>query len=203
MKFHNINPLNMFSSKTKHKIVNFMLTSPAVMSEREIASILKISPMSVNRTMKELAELNFVNYTTIGKAHTWKVNRKSYFFKIISQLIDKKLSADTPLQNLKQTLMKYIPKTLVKRIILFGSISKGVEKTHSDIDIFILAKDNEAKTKIEPYIERLVNVCLETYGNRLSAYVLTNQELKNKRDLNITAEINTGIEIFPGEEGKK
>jgi Mn-dependent DtxR family transcriptional regulator len=39
------------------------------MSEREIASILKVSHMSINRTMKELAELNFVNFITIGKDH--------------------------------------------------------------------------------------------------------------------------------------
>jgi len=197
MKFHDINLLNILSSKTKRKIVDFMLNHTASMSEREIASILKVSHMSVNRTMRQLAKLNLVNYTAVGKAHIWKINRKSYTYKILSQAGKNGLVISVPLENLKTTLIKHIPKALVKRITLFGSIAKGTEKTNSDIDIFVVANNAAAKDKLEPYIERLMNTCLETYGNRLAPYILTKQELKTKKNLAIINEISKGIDLLP------
>ncbi len=87
MKFH-ISLLDVLNSKTRVKIIKFLLTHEASMSEREIASILKVSHMSINRTMRELADVNFVDFVTVGKAHLWKVNRKSYAFKVLFILIE-------------------------------------------------------------------------------------------------------------------
>jgi DNA-binding transcriptional regulator YhcF (GntR family) len=90
------------------------------MSEREIASILKVSHMSVNRTMRELADMNFVNFAVVGGAHLWRVNRKSYAFKVLHKLIKEVSEAEEPLENLKETLVKNLPKALIKRVVLFG-----------------------------------------------------------------------------------
>jgi len=196
MKFHT-SPLDILNSKTKVKIVKFLLTHDASMSEREIASIVKVSHMSVNRTLGELSEMNFVNFVTIGKAHLWKVNRKSYAFKTLSKLIKGISHIKDPLKELKATILKTLPKKLIKKVVLFGSVAKGLEKTNSDIDIFILIKDMAAKKKLEPSIDKLSNSCLETYGNRLAPYILTQGEMKQKKNLKIISEINSGIQIFP------
>jgi predicted nucleotidyltransferase len=171
------------------------------MSEREIASILKVSHMSVNRTMRELAELNFVNFVTIGKAHLWRVNHKSYAFRALSELIRGVSGIQEPIEELKKILLKNLPKTLIKRIVLFGSIAKGSERTNSDIDIFVLTRDKQSKEKLEPSIEKLSNICFEMYGNRLAPYILTDQELKQKKNLKIISEIKKGIEIYSGKKG--
>ena len=196
MKFHT-SPLDILNSKTKVKIVKFLLTHDASMSEREIASIVKVSHMSVNRTLGELSEMNFVNFVTIGKAHLWKVNRKSYAFKTLSKLIKGISHIKDPLKELKATILKTLPKKLIKKVVLFGSVAKGLEKTNSDIDIFILIKDMAAKKKLEPSIDKLSNSCLETYGNRLAPYILTQGEMKQKKNLKIISEINSGIQLFP------
>ena len=167
------------------------------MSEREVASILQVSHMSINRTMRELSNVNLVDFITVGKAHLWKVNRKSYAYKILSQLITGTLAIKEPLEDLKNTFLKNLPKSLIGKIILFGSIAKNSEKSDSDIDIFILVKNQQNKKKLDPFIEKLSNICLETYGNRLSPYILTEQEVKQKKELNIIREINNGIQVFP------
>ena len=200
MKFH-ISLLNVLNSKVKIKIIKFLLTHEASMSEREIASILKVSHMSINRTMRELADLNFVNFITVGKAHLWKVNQKSYAYKVLSELIKGVSDIKEPIEGLKKTFLKELPKGLIKRVVLFGSIAKGTEKVNSDIDIFILVKDKQSKEKIESSIEKLSNACFDIYGNRLAPYVLTDQEIKQKKNLKIISEIDNGIQIFPGEKG--
>ena len=167
------------------------------MSEREIASVLNVSHMSVNRTMRELAELNLVNFVTIGKAHLWRVNRKSYAFRFLSEMFKEVSDIKGLLEDLKKILLDNLPKTLIKKVVLFGSIAKGSESSNSDIDVFVLVKDNQCKKKLEPQIEKLSNVCLEAYGNRLAPYILTEQEMEHKKNLKIISEIKKGIQIFP------
>ncbi len=200
MKFH-ISLLDVLNSKTKVKIVKFLLTHEAAMSEREIASILKVSHMSINRTMRELASVNFGNFVTIGKSHLWKVNHKSYAFKALANLIKDVSVIKGPMEDLKDTLLRHLSKTLIRRVALFGSVSKGLERTNSDIDIFIMVKNVADKKILEPAIEKLSNLCFEIYGNRLAPYILTEQEMSKKADLNIISEIESGIQIFPGKKG--
>ncbi|MDO8747669.1 MAG: nucleotidyltransferase domain-containing protein [Candidatus Omnitrophota bacterium] len=195
MKF-NASLLDILNSKTKLKIVKFLLTHEASMSEREIASILKVSHMSINRTMRELSEVNFANFITIGKAHLWRVNRKSYAFKILSEFINGVSRVKEPLDDLKNTILTNTPKALIKKTVLFGSVAQGAEKIDSDIDVFFLVKDSKDKGKLALALEKLSNACLETYGNRLSPYILTEQEIKKKPRQKFIAEINKGIEIF-------
>jgi len=200
MKFHT-SLLNLLNSKTKVKIIRFLLTYEASMSEREIASILKVSHMSVNRTMRELADMNFVNFVVVGKAHLWRVNRKSYAFKVLHKLIKKVSETKEPLENLKETLVKNLPKALIKRVVLFGSLAKGSERPDSDIDVFIVVKNNQDKQKLEGFLDKLSNICLEVYGNRLAPYVLTEKEVSQKKRLKIISEVNKGLQVFPRTKG--
>ncbi len=195
MRF-NASLLDILNSATKLKIVRFLLTHEALMSEREIASILKVSHMSINRTMRELSEVNFVNFVTVGKAHLWKVNRKSYAFKVLSEFIKGVSGIKDPLDDLKGMILNNMPKNLIKRVVLFGSVAKGEEKTDSDIDVFFLVKDAKDKEKLEPTLDKISNNCLENYGNRLSPYILTEQETKKELRQKFLSEINKGIEIF-------
>jgi len=195
MKF-NTSLLEILNSATKLKIIRFLLTHEASMSEREIASILNVSHMSINRTMRELSEVNFVNFITVGKAHLWKVNRRSYAFKVLSEFIRGISGIKNPLNDLKKLILANIPKVLIRRVVLFGSMAKGTERTDSDIDIFILAKGVKDKEIINQALGKLSNVCLEVYGNRLSPYILSEREAKSKSREKLISEVNKGIEVF-------
>lgn len=194
--------LQALNSNIKVRMIKFLLTHEASMSEREIASVLKISHMSVNRTLRELADLNFVNYIAVGKAHLWKVNRKSYVFKALSRLIEGVSTINSPMEDFRRFLLRNMPKNLVKKAVLFGSMAAGTERSDSDIDIFILAKNPRVKSALKSKMEALSTVCFELYGNRLSPYVLTEHEMKRKKSMRLMSEIKKGIELFPGKPGR-
>jgi len=196
MRF-NVSLLNLLNSETKIKIIGFLLTHTAAMSEREIASILKVSHMSINRTMKELNEINFVNFVTIGKAHLWKVNRKSYSFDALSEIISALSNIKSPIKDLITTIKSTLSKAPVKKIAIFGSVANNTETLSSDIDLFILVKSAQERKNIESLIEKLSIVCLDRYGNRLAPYVLTDREMSQKKNLKIISEINKGLRLFP------
>jgi len=167
------------------------------MSEREIASILNVSHMSVNRIMKELAEANFVNNTVVGRTHIWRVNRKSYAYGTLSKIIKTMDTTLAPNEDLKKTLLKNLPVETTIKIILFGSVSKGSEYSNSDIDIFIMVKLQKHKDVMESYIEKLALKCLDRYGNVLSPYVLTEADMEQKKNLRLIKDIQSGIQIYP------
>jgi len=199
MKFH-ISLTNLINSPTKLKIVMFLMKFNAFMSEREIAAVLNVSHMSVNRAMKELEDLNLVSNTVIGRTHVWQVNQKSYAFEFLSRLVKTIDEAPIPIEDLKKIILQSLPKKDVSKVILFGSVSKGLEEHNSDIDVFILVKNQKQKEAIVSPIEELSTKCLERYGNVLSPYVLTENELRRKKHLKILSEIKSGTQIYPTEE---
>ncbi|MBP9854209.1 MAG: GntR family transcriptional regulator [Candidatus Omnitrophica bacterium] len=196
MRFHE-SLLNLIKSEAKFKIVEFLLKHEASMSEREIASILGISHMSVNRAMRELADMNLVHYAVIGKAHLWQVNHKSLAFKTLEQLMKNLNAVSDPLSELKRVIIKHLPKSHIINAVLFGSIAKAKEKPDSDIDLFILVKNIKSQKVLEESIERLSAECLDIFGNRLAPYILTEREHNEKKNLEVISEIEQGIQLYP------
>ena len=199
MKF-NQSVIDMILSPPRIKIVKFLLTHEASMSGREIASILKKSHMNVNRILLDLAKINFVNYLKVGKAHLWRVNRKSYAYKVFCDFIDRINQMREPRKELKEFLVKKLPKAMIKKIILFGSVAKGDEESDSDVDLFILVENSKIRKKLESFMAGLSNRCIELYGNRLAPYILTENEMKKQKRQKIIKEVAQGIVLF---EAKK
>ncbi len=195
MRFH-VSIADMISSPVRLKVAGFLLTHEAPMSEREIASVLKISHMSVNRAMDELSGINFVSFKTIGKAHMWMVNRKSYAYAVVKGLVDSINAQITPLAALKALILKHLPKDKMLKVVLFGSIAKGQEREDSDIDLFIVVKSEKDKNKLETALETLSTASLDVFGNRLSPYVLSEKEWKAKRSLAVVMEAEKGMAVY-------
>lgn len=188
--------IGIIASPVRLKVAGFLLTHDAPMSEREIASILKISHMSINRVMAELAGVNLVAFNTVGKAHVWMVNRKSYAYKVLKEILGSVKAQPTPLLVLKQQVLKYLSKPVVSRVSLFGSLVTGQEREDSDIDLFVLVKSDKDKENIEPAIGELSAVCLDLFGNRLAPYILSQRELKAKKLLAVVKAAEKGMVLY-------
>jgi len=196
MVFHK-SLLTVLNSKTKQKIIDFLLKHEALMSEREIAAVSGVSHMSINRIMRELAEMNFVHFVRAGRAHLWRVNRGSYAFHILSGLFNPLSQKTAPFEDLKRTILDKLPLPSVENLILFGSVAIGTERFNSDIDLYIQVKDESKKQEIEQAAEELVLLCLERFGNPFSPYILTEKEWKKRSNLKLAKKIEKGITFYP------
>jgi predicted nucleotidyltransferase len=195
MRFH-LSIADIISSPVRLKVAGFLLTHEAPMSEREIASVLKISHMSVNRAMGELSEINFVAFKTVGKAHMWMANRKSYAYTVVKNMVESANAQLTPLAALKELVLKHLPKGRVLRAALFGSVAKGDERGDSDIDLFIVVKTEKDKENLEAVFEKLSTACLDMFGNRLAPYIVSEKEWKAKKSLAVVQEAEKGLILY-------
>jgi len=183
-------------SKAKLKILKYLFGHQAAMSENELAKVIKVSAMTINRLMKELRQLNLVSMERVGNANVWVVNKESYAYTALSKIMGEVSNVPTPSEHLRETLSSHIPKELVEKVILYGSVAQGKSKVNSDIDLYILVKSKKETQDLTPYIDKLSSLCLCLYGNRLAQYILTESQLQQKKKLPILKEIGRGIQII-------
>lgn len=183
-------------SKAKIKILKYLFGHTASMSENELAKIVKVSTMTINRLMKELRELNLVNMERVGNANVWSVNKESYAYTALFKTIGEMSSVLNPLEHLKETLSGNLPKGLIRKVVLYGSVAQGKSKANSDIDLFVLVKSQKEARDLSGHIDKLSSLCLALYGNRLAPYILTETQLRQKNKLAVLKEIEKGIRII-------
>ena len=133
------NNRDIFSTTNTLKILSFLVENPGKeFIGSEIQKATTISRAGVYIVLRELIKQKFVRKIKKGKLLIYSV---AYDEPVLRQF---KVMRNT--QLLKPIVDKLKP--LSKKIILYGSASRGEDDPKSDIDLFIPAKDPEAAKSI-------------------------------------------------------
>jgi predicted nucleotidyltransferase len=183
------------SSDAKVKILHYVLKDGFRMTGRELARICGVSHSMAIDTLKEFEEMNLVYNFRAGKSVVWMTKTDSYAYLIAKKLYDKK-EEYLPVEHLKTMLIGSLPKGIVKRAVLFGSVSRGEENYNSDIDLFVLVESEKNKKKMEEFLQNMSFKCGKLYGNVLGFYLLTEKEFAAKKNLAIIRNVEKGIKLI-------
>ena len=187
------------NTANKKRLAEFFLNHNLVISEREIGKLLNIPSMSTHRILQDFAAINFINISRIGKANAWKANKNSYVYLMFKRVFDFYKSVSSPIERLKEVLRAHLVLPSVKKIILYGSVAKGEEKSDSDIDVCVLVASQQVKDKIEIVVDQAAIKCLDLFGNRLEVNVLTEKEYEKLKNKELMNAIGQGIEVISDE----
>ncbi|MGB2765031.1 MAG: nucleotidyltransferase domain-containing protein [Candidatus Aminicenantaceae bacterium] len=122
----------------QQKVLDFLIQYPGnEFLEKEIQKATKISKSGVNFALKDLVKIELVKKQKRGKI--------SFYSITFDHPIVKQLKVLKTLVNL-EPLMKKIKK-LSKKIILYGSCSRGENTIKSDIDLFIVTNNSNLISK--------------------------------------------------------
>src|SRR3989344_7075947 len=136
------------------KVVEIFFKEPTKIHYiREISRNINLAPTSVKKHILDLLKQDFIikkKELFIGYSANLE-NEYFMFYKKISNQINIRTSG----------LLKYLTNnTHPETIILYGSYSKGEDREHSDIDIFILTKNSKQLNleKFEKELKREIHI---------------------------------------------
>lgn len=195
MQFRNFAE-NLLGTKVKIKLLKYILSEGAVTSEREIARLIGISAGAVNKTLKELYDLNIVCPTRIGNVTAWQLNEKSYAHEYIMNFFNKLKSREEPLIDLQAQIRNLSYLKDIKKAILFGSVAEGRELPESDIDIAFFVETEKDRKNIALGIENFSNLCIGRYGNKPGAHIFTPNDVKHPKNKKFIENVMKGIRVI-------
>lgn len=179
MKFHDFLE-ELLGSRAKISILRTLTRFPAKsFTGRELARLVDISASRTLEILRLLKEYGLVNQSQIGKTLQWNLNSQGLLVKEISQTLSMEMRV---FEHLKITLKKALNSDEgVLAVAIFGSIVRGEERPNSDVDVFILVKEEKDKSRIAKRIRDLNLKTLSIYGNVISEIIYSQKEYQRKR----------------------
>jgi predicted nucleotidyltransferase len=113
---------------------------------------------AVERELARLQSSGLVSVERIGNQKHYRANRASPIFGELQSLVIKTVALTEPL---RETFEPYSDK--IKTAFVYGSVAKGTDTAHSDIDLMVIGDDlsyselYEASHKVESALHRKVN----------------------------------------------
>ena len=159
----------MLNKYNKYRVLKVFLYSPLEdFRLRELARLSKISPPSVMNYLKELEKEEFIIFQNRRGIPFYKANFDGEKFREF-----KKISILFEVNNCG--LIEFLwDKLSPEAIILYGSYARGEATEKSDLDLFIVGKENDIDiSKYEKYLGMNIHLMFNKYPENISV------ELKN------------------------
>jgi predicted nucleotidyltransferase len=183
----------LLGSKVKVKILRALFRfQTKIFTSRELAKQIKVSHTAVLKSLTDLQDMNIIKIESHGTSNLITLNKESHLYNPIANLFNFELET---LQNLEEEIRKILPKA--KSVALFGSIALKKEKPNSDIDILIITKD---KSEVNEIIAKKQEIFSKKFGNVISAYIMTENELKRKRNTAFVKDLLQNYVLIKGDK---
>lgn len=151
----------LFTSKTRvHILEEFLLNPGNEYHIREMARIVEVTPIYVQKELKNLESLGLLGNRKKGNMMLYKLHTKSPIAEDLKRIFLKT-------ESIGQAIMKELDTKEIKFAFIFGSFAKGIETQTSDVDLLIVGdvSDNDVLrsiSKTERRIGREINYILWT-----------------------------------------
>ena len=160
----------MLQNYNTYRILQIFFSEPTRFFQlRGISRIAKIGLPSAINHVKKLEKGGFVKKEKKGVYESYTANKESDKYKLYKK-------SDIILRLNESGFIEYlINNTTPNAIMLFGSASRGEDTEASDVDIFVLAKEEKLDLKkFEKFIKRKINIYFEDNIKNLSKEFLNN-----------------------------
>ncbi len=170
----------LMNNKSSLNVLKFLIENKGKYHVRQISRETELSLGFVSRVLRELFENELILVEKKGRMMLYNVNDKNPVVKQIKVLL---------------TMMRLYPlfkevRVIVRRIILFGSASRGENTPDSDIDLFIMSNDSQ---KIRAVIRK---------NPKIASIIMNSTEYTNLKeaDFALYDQINRGIVLWEKSE---
>ncbi len=176
---------------TKRKIVELFLKYPKrEFTVNELSRISGISYATAWRFVQKLDESGIIFTHAIGHSLVCSLNESAPFLSRIKTALD--IESSPHLLSAKDFTKRAKEINGVKKIILFGSVSKGTEKLSSDVDIAVII-DKKGKA-LERIITLAADKIMQKSRMRIIPMIMTEKEAYEDRQF--AEELGKGVIMY-------
>ncbi len=177
-------------SRSKVKLLQVLFKFPdAEFTGEDLAGKAGVSKPRTHQALVDLVEENLVTRRVAGRAYLYGLVSSSYAARAIGALFQADRS---PLAELEKLVQKKLQREPVVSAILYGSLVRKEEAAGSDIDLYLVVREEEARKRVEELVTELNGLTSSYFGNRLSALVKTVEEsrraYRSRRGLEVELE---------------
>ena len=137
---------------------------------REIARVTGISPGTLHRELRALAELGLLLRRETGRQVFYSANRNAAVFKDLAGLLRKTAGLG---EVLKSALAPLVDR--IRLAFVYGSIASGSARAHSDVDLMLLGSLTFAE------VVKTLHPTQATIGREINSTVMSVAEFNRRR----------------------
>ncbi len=127
----------LFTSKTRVKLLSEILpNSDREYHIRELSRIIDISPIYVQKELKNLQSLGLLTSRKQGNMILYALDKRSTISDDLKRIFLKT-------EVVGSEILKSLDKSKIQYALIYGSFAKGVETTKSDIDLLVIGDIDE------------------------------------------------------------
>lgn len=187
--------------KSSWRILELLSETPTKPIPRtNIKKYTQLGNEAVNQALKRLVLANMLVKEKKGKKESYYIDLTNEFSGHIIGLLRaeraqlKNLSFDVVL-ILNEFSRKAVEKTeFISRIILFGSVAKGIARANSDIDVAMIVSKKEIRQELA--ITQIADSIFNQYKIKVQVHYLTEEEFANSNSALVEDIKNEGINVL-------
>ena len=132
-------PLAVFYEPRRVRVLDVLLVAAEELSGRAIAALAGISPTTANLALEELADAGLVTSRPVGRATLWRTAEGA---PVLEQLRSVARAGQDEVCDILVDALGSEPVS----ITLYGSTARGTAGASSDVDILVVAPDEETES---------------------------------------------------------
>ena len=132
-------PLAVFYEPRRVRVLDVLLVAADELSGRAIAALAGISPTTANLALGELADAGLVTSRPVGRATLWRTAERA---TVLEQLRAVARAGEDEVCDILVDALGSEPVS----ITLYGSTARGTAGANSDVDLLVVAPDEETES---------------------------------------------------------
>lgn len=197
------NPLNnILDSQVKIECLRHLCNYPTELNGRQLSIFLGITPKSIHKAMRSLADEGVVNFASHGNSFGYSINKEKWITKrlLLPLFQGEKIFLEEIIQTIKNEIGSSSLKRSILSVALFGSVHKKEDTNRSDFDILILVDKEDSVPVVEEEIQNVGSKLSKMYGIILGPYVKSVASFKKDKSLSVIKSILSSHQLIYGQE---
>jgi predicted nucleotidyltransferase len=159
-----------FAAPSHLALLRTLFTRPHGASGRELARLAGLSHQAANVALPRLERLGLVRRVGRGRLSLYRLNPEHEIFaRIIRPILKRE-------REMFREILRTIERMLGPHCLnatVFGSVGRGDEGPSSDLDLLVVLRRGQGRTRLDRVVLALASLLSERWGLRLNAIVFT------------------------------